>query len=73
MNSVPLCVIKRGGKLPAAKGWRVILTDESMGQAEAIVRIHRMALDGENVREARQWEMIENMQTTTGHYFRGVE
>ena len=73
MNSVPLCVLKRGGKLPGAKGWRVILTDESMGLAEAIVRLHRMALDGENVREARQWEMIENMQTTTGHYFRGVE
>lgn len=73
MNSVPLCVLKRGGKLPAAKGWRVILTDESMGQAEAIVRLHKMALDGKNVREAREWEVIENMQTTTGHYFRGVE
>ncbi|MBQ2956161.1 MAG: U32 family peptidase [Clostridia bacterium] len=73
MNSVPLCLLKRGGKLPNAKGWRVILTDESIGQAEAIVRIHRMALDGENVRECREWELIEEMQTTTGHYFRGVE
>ncbi len=73
MNSVPLCLLKRGGKLPAAKGWRVILTDESRGQAESIVRLHRMALDGEDVRESREWGLIENMQTTTGHYFRGVE
>ena len=73
MNSVPLCVLKRGGRLPDSKGWRVILTDESMGQAEAIVRLYKMALNGENVREAHEWEAIEDMQTTTGHYFRGVE
>ncbi len=73
MNSVPLCLLKRGGKLPAAKGWRVILTDESAGQAEAIVRLHRAALDGENVRERYEWETMETMQTTTGHYFRGAE
>ena len=73
MNSVPLCLLKRGGKLPEAKGWRVILTDESMGQAEAIVRLHRTAMDGGDVRTSREWEMMENMNTTTGHYFRGVE
>ncbi len=73
MNSVPLCLLKRGGKLPNAKGWRVILTDESEGLAEKIVRLHRSALDGENVREASEWSFIEEMQTTTGHYFRGVE
>jgi len=33
----------------------------------------RSALDGANVREMSDWSYIEDMQTTTGHYFRGVE
>jgi len=73
MNSVPLCLLKRGGKLPAAKGWRVILTDETIETAEKVVRLHALALAGGDVRSSADWNMIENMPTTTGHYFRGVE
>lgn len=73
MNSVPLLLLKKSGKLPEAKGWRVILTDESANTAEAVVRLHRMALDGRDVRESELWREIENMPTTTGHYFRGAE
>lgn len=73
MNSVPLCLLKRGGKLPEAKGWRIVLTDESAEAAERIVRLHRLALDGQEVRESPDWKFMEDMQTTTGHYFRGVE
>lgn len=73
MNSVPLCLLKRGGKLPKARGWRLILTDETESQAEAIVKLHRMALDNENMKESDYWAVLEQLPTTTGHYFRGVE
>ncbi len=73
MNSVPLCVIRRAEKLPRACGWRVILTDEPEEWAECVVRLHRMALDGGPVRESQEWQRLEEMRTTTGHYFRGVE
>jgi hypothetical protein len=73
MNSVPLLLLKRSGKLPEAKGWRVILTDEDAHTAEHIVRLHRMALDGQDVRETSLWAAVETMPTTTGHYFRGAE
>lgn len=73
MNSVPLLLLKRMGKLPEAKGWRVILTDENAQTAERIVRLHRMAMDGQDVRQSDMWSEIETMSTTTGHYFRGAE
>ncbi len=73
MNSVPLLLLKRSTKLPDAKGWRVILTDESVQTAETIVRLHRMALNGQDVKDSPLWCGIENLPTTTGHYFRGAE
>lgn len=73
LNSVPLMLLKHIGKLPKANAWRIILTDESLEQAEAIVRLYRMALDKEDFKSSRFWSIIEPMETTTGHYFRGVE
>ncbi len=73
MNSVPLLLLKRSARLPEARGWRVILTDESAQDAENIVRLHRMVMDGAEVKESPLWSSIENMPITTGHYFRGAE
>ena len=38
-----------------------------------LVKIYRAALDGEDFKALPQWQMIETMNTTAGHYFRGVE
>lgn len=73
LNSVALCTLKRGEKLPAARGWRLILTDESASQAEAVVKLHRAALNGANVKADENWPVLEGLPTTAGHYFRGVE
>ena len=40
---------------------------------EAVVKVYRAALDGKDFRTLPEWASIEGMQTTTGHYFRGVE
>ena len=73
MNSVPLMLLRHIDRLPAARSWRLILTDESGEDARDIVRLHRMALDGENWRESDAWRKLEGRPSTTGHYFRGVE
>ena len=71
LNSVPLMPLKKLGKLPRASAWRLLLTPDE--PVEAVVRVYRAAIDGEDFRELAAWKMIENMETTTGHYFRGVE
>ncbi len=71
-NSVPLMLLRNPGKLPDAARWRVRLTDEG-GLSEAVVRLHRAALDGKDVKALAFWGMVDAMKTTTGHFFRGVE
>ena len=71
LNSAPLMPLRRLARLPKASGWRLLL---SPGEpVEAIVRIYRAALDGEDFKRLPEWSAIEAMNTTTGHYFRGVE
>ena len=60
-------------RLPAAAGWRLILTDEDEARAADIVALHRMALDGEDFKNSAAWRRLEGEPSTTGHYFRGVE
>ncbi len=73
LNSVPLMLLRHIGRLPQASAWRLILTGESRDIAESIVRLHRAALDGQDIRQRSEWALVESMETTTGHYFRGVE
>ena len=71
LNSVPLMPLKKLERLPKAEGWRLLL---SGGEPAAdIARVYRAALDGEDFRALPQWQTIETMNTTAGHYFRGVE
>ena len=71
LNSVPLMPLKKRDRLPEAVGWRLLL---SKGEpTEAIVKVYRAALHGANFRALPQWQTLETMNTTAGHYFRGVE
>ncbi len=71
LNSVPLMPLKKRDRLPEAVGWRLLL---SKGEpTEAIVKVYRAALHGDNFRALPQWQTLETMNTTAGHYFRGVE
>ncbi|MBR3502935.1 MAG: U32 family peptidase [Clostridia bacterium] len=73
MNSVPLMLLRHAGRLPAAAAWRVILTDEDEARTADIVRLHAMALRGEDYKNTDAWRRLENEPSTTGHFFRGVE
>jgi len=70
-NSAKLMLLRKISSLPRANSWRLIL-DES-DPVEDIVRLHRMAIAGEDFRGDSAWARIEKMNTTTGHYFRGAE
>ena len=71
LNSVPLMPLKKRERLPEAGGWRLLL---SRGEpTEAVVKVYRAALDGQDFRALPQWQILETMNTTAGHYFRGVK
>ena len=71
LNSAPLMPLRRLDRLPKAGQWRLLLnSDEPAG---AIVKVYRAAIDGEDFKGMPQWQAIDKMNTTTGHYFRGVE
>ena len=71
LNSAKLMLLRRHASLPAASGWRLLLDRDD--PAEAVVRLHRVALDGGDPREDADWPKLDQMNTTTGHYFRGAE
>jgi len=71
LNSVPLMPLKKLDRLPEAEGWRLLLSEGE--PAEDIVKVYRAALDGKDFKALTQWRAIEAMNTTAGHYFRGVE
>ena len=68
LNSVPLSVLKHIEKLPKASAWRLIHTDEDKETMLALIKAYQAAADGEPDRS-----LFSDMQTTSGHYFRGVE
>ena len=71
LNSVPLMPLKRLNRLPRAERWRLLL---SAGEpVAAIAKVYRAALDGGDFRALPEWATLETMNTTSGHYFRGVE
>ena len=70
LNSVPLMLLRRIDRLPRASAWRMLVTRED---AAAAAKLHRAALDGDDFRALREWKAFDEMKSTTGHYFRGVE
>ena len=71
LNSVPLMPLRRLDRLPRAGAWRLLLNGGE--PAAEIVRVYRAALDGRDFRALPEWAILDGMDTTTGHYFRGVE
>ena len=71
LNSVPLMPLKKLDRIPQTSGWRLLLRPDE--PVEAVVKVYRAALDGEAFKELPEWATLEAMNTTTGHYFRGVE
>ena len=71
LNSVPLMPLKRRDKLPKAAAWRLLLEPDE--PTEAIVKVYRAALDGRDFKSLPEWAVLDAMNTTTGHFFRGVE
>jgi len=71
MNSVPLMPLKRLDRLPAASGWRLLL--DPADPVEAVVKTCRAAIDGRDFKALPEWRILEALDTTAGHYFRGVE
>ena len=71
LNSVPLMPLKRRDRLPESGGWRLLLRPDE--PVEAVVRVYRAALDGADFRSLPEWEILEKLDATTGHFFRGVE
>lgn len=70
LNSVPLMLLRRMEKLPRASAWRMLVTADD---AKTAAILHRAALDGKDFRGMSQWKAFDEMKSTTGHYFRGVE
>ena len=71
LNSVPLMPLKKLDKLPQTSGWRLLLRPEE--PVAAVVRVYRAALQGADFKSLPEWAAMESMDTTAGHYFRGVE
>ena len=71
LNSVPLMPLKKRDRLPDAEGWRLLLSKDE--PTEAVVKVYRAALHGDDFRALPQWQALETLNTTAGHYFRGVE
>ena len=71
LNSACLMPLRKLNRMPETGGWRLLLREDE--PVKAVTRIYRAALDGREFRDMPEWRQIENMNTTTGHYFRGVE
>lgn len=71
LNSAALMPLRHLNRLPEAESWRLLL--DGGDPIEAVVKVYRAALDGEDFRALLEWPVIDAMNTTTGHYFRGVE
>ena len=71
MNSATLMLLRKHASLPAASGWRLLLDRDD--PVEAVVRLHRAALNGGDPRMDADWPLLDKMNTTNGHYFRGAE
>ena len=71
LNSAKLMLLRKAASLPACEGWRLLL--DGTDDVETVVRLHRLAMTGADVRNDPAWEAFSKQNTTTGHYFRGAE
>lgn len=71
LNSAELMPLRKLRQLPDAENWRMLLREDE--PVAAIAKVYRAALDGEAMGGLPEWNEIESMNTTTGHYFRGVQ
>ena len=71
LNSAKLMLLRKAASLPACEGWRLLL--DGTDDVETVVRLHRLAMHGSDVRSDPAWEAFSRQNTTTGHYFRGAE
>ena len=71
MNADRLMLLRRADKLPKAWAYRIL--PEAGENVAALVDLYRRALAGEDVRSDDSFLKMNVENTTTGHYFRGVE
>ena len=71
LNSAKLMLLRKAASLPACEGWRLLL--DGTDDVESVVRLHRLAMNGSDVRSDPAWDAFSKQNTTTGHYFRGAE
>lgn len=71
LNGPVLMPLRKRDRLPESAGWRLIL--EADDPVASVVKVYRTAMDGKSLSAMPEWAEIEKMDTTTGHYFRGVE
>ena len=71
LNSAKLMLLRKAASLPACEGWRLLL--DGTDDVETVVRLHRLAMHGSDVRSDPAWDAFSRQNTTTGHYFRGAE
>ena len=71
MNADRLMLLRRADKLPKAWGYRII--PDAGEDVAALIDLYRRALNGEDVRNTAEFLRMDMENTTTGHYFRGVE
>lgn len=69
-NSAPLLLLRHAARLPRSAAWRLMLTDETAEEAQALVRLHRLFLQGMDPRQSPDWPLWEHRNTTTGYFFR---
>lgn len=69
-NSAKLMLLRKWSSLPPCDSIQILL--ESDDPVEAIIALHREAIRGSDPRDSARFAQIETMNTTTGHYFRGV-
>ena len=71
LNSAVLMLLRRSSALPKAEGWRLLLDNDD--PIENIIHLHKLAVSGADPRREASFAELDKMNTTTGHYFRGVE
>lgn len=71
LNSAELMLLRKMRKLPEAENWRMLLREDE--PIASVTRAYRAALDNQHIWSMKEWHEIEKMNTTTGHYFRGVQ
>lgn len=71
LNSAILMPLRKMRQLPSCEAWRLLI--DAGDPVEEIVHLYDISRQGGDPRNDAAWKILENMKTTTGHYFRGAE